>query len=491
MYKKIYLIVILCIPIILYSQNVADIGNGSTVTVQIGGKIYTLASNGDVLSVTAAATGAGVNNFPAERDKNVSVWTGRFFPSVFYFPIDKYNLIRNYRYNSIMLDALDETILQRQTMQNVDIIEIIGACSPVASEEYNIKLALSRCMALRSYLRWKHLALIQNVPIRFNIVGVDRTGYDILKRQTPPLDEKEIWNMLQYTAIRLKMKDGTSIIPGSDKPKPVKFQPVTDSNTGSISDEKTYFRTVCDTIYLKLDTIHIKDTIVLVNSYIPPPDTVQRRDTVYVSGFMQPSRKSKMPFYFALKTNLIYDTVLLPNLTVELYLGKQWSLAVEGNWSWWIFDEPIQNWWYHRIQAGGIELRKWLASPYPLHGHAIGLYTLYGNYDVRFFTVDEYSKGWLSYQSYSAGLSYAYSMPIARRFNLEFGFALGYVGGRYYQYDYCMTHEHWARRTAYDRHYFGPTRIGISLVWLLGAGNKTCKKYARQNKLNDNNLILK
>jgi hypothetical protein len=152
-------------------------------------------------------------------------------------------------------------------------------------------------------------------------------------------------------------------------------------------------------------------------------------------------------------------------------MGKDWSLLVEGNWSWWTFDRPIQNWWYHRIQTGGIDLRKWVKSPYPLHGHALGAYTMVGNYDVRFFTKDEYTKGSLSYQSWSAGLSYTYSFPIARRLNLELGLSVGYMGGRYYEYDYCMEHNHWAQRAMYNRNYFGPTRVGLSLVWLLGAGN--------------------
>jgi hypothetical protein len=97
---------------------------------------------------------------------------------------------------------------------------------------------------------------------------------------------------------------------------------------------------------------------------------------------------------------------------------------------------------------------------------------MFGDYDVRFSTKDEYSKGWLSYGSWSAGLSYAYSMPIARKFNIEFGLAFGYLGGKYYQYDYCMRHEEWTQRAVYNRKYFGPTRIGVSIVWLPFTGNR-------------------
>ena len=185
----------------------------------------------------------------------------------------------------------------------------------------------------------------------------------------------------------------------------------------------------------------------------------------------QASAAYKKPLYIALKNNLLYDAALLPNLTAEVYLGNKWSLAVEGNGSWWLFKKPVQNEWFHRIQSAGIELRNWVCSPYPLYGHAVGVYGMIGNYDVRAFTKDENSKGWLSYHSWSAGITYAYSIPVSSRFNLEFGIALGYVGGTYYEYNYCMIDEWWAQQAVHERHYFGPTRAGISLVWLIGKGN--------------------
>jgi hypothetical protein len=292
--------------------------------------------------------------------------------------------------------------------------------------------------------------LTENFPIKVSSIGIDHLGYRILKEQKANLTEKQIWDMLQYAAVRLKMKDGTYIIPASDK-------------------QKTFFAvrdTVFDTVFLKSDTIYIHTT---TTESVRPTEL----------------SKTQSPLYLALKTNLLYDAALLPNLSAEWYMGKDWSLVVEGNWSWWTFDRPIQNWWYHRIQVAGIELRKWVNSPYPLHGHAFGAYTMLGNYDARFFTEDEYTKGQLSYQSWSAGLSYAYSFPIARRLNLEAGVAFGYVGGRYYQYDYCMTHDHWAQRAMYNRNYWGPTRIGLSLVWRLGSGNDEKSKstyLTRKNK---------
>ena len=386
--------------------------------------------------------------------RDVSLWEDDFSPSVFYFPINQYTLTRDYSSNKTTFDLLDEILANSETIENISTIEIIGACSPIAGEEHNRILAINRCSALHSYLQEQHPLVAERFPIKMNIIGIDHRGYNILKKQEPQLSEKEIWDKLQYVAIRLEMKDGDYIIPTSDEPKVV--------------DSGNNITAVPDTIFIKGDTVYIKE-------YITIKDTL-------------PYSAPKRPVYLALKTNLIYDALLLPNLTTEIYLGKNWSLAVEGNWSWWTFNnKPVQNSWVHRIQAAGAELRYWVKSPYPLQGHAVGLYSMIGNYDMRFFAENEDSKGHLSYQSWSAGFSYAYSMAIANRFNLEFGLALGYMGGRDYQYDYCMVHKQWEQNAIKNRRYFGPTRVGVSLVWLIGTENgpKGIDKYTTwQNRNN-------
>lgn len=412
------------------------------LTFAIGNQRITTANNGDILSISGAGNCENDTVIVSYSDvfvnvnRDISVWKGDYFPSVFYFPIDKHLLVRDYRHNGMLLSELDEFATSKQIAAALDTIEIIGACSPVGSEGYNLKLALSRCMALRSYLRKTHLQFAERFPIKFNIIGIDSLGYTILKEQRPLLTEKQVWDRLQYAAVRLKMKDGSYIIPGSDNQSPSNIIPPVQN--------------MRDTVYLKCDTVYIMTT-----QYVPAEEPVNL----------------SVPVYLALKTNLLYDAALLPNLAAEWYIGQQWSLAVEGYWSWWTFDRPVQNHWHHRIQAAAIELRHWIKSPYPLHGHALGIYSAIGNYDVRLFVEDEYTKGYLSYQSWSAGLSYTYSFPIARKFNLELGVAAGYLGGKHYKYDYCMEHRRWAQRAAYNRNYIGPTRLSVSLVWLLSGSN--------------------
>ena len=75
---------------------------------------------------------------------------------------------------------------------------------------------------------------------------------------------------------------------------------------------------------------------------------------------------------------------------------------------------------------------------------------------------------------YGAGIEYGYSLPVARRLNIEFDLAVGYVGGQYWKFEPLGELNLW--RATKQRHYFGPTKVGINLVWLIGRGNVNEKK---------------
>ena len=80
--------------------------------------------------------------------------------------------------------------------------------------------------------------------------------------------------------------------------------------------------------------------------------------------------------------------------------------------------------------------------------------------------------------NYAVGLEYGYSLPVGRRLNLDFTVGVGYWGGEYQKYlpedgDYV-----WIETR--QRHWFGPTKAEISLVWLLGRGNYNTKKEGKR-----------
>ena len=88
-------------------------------------------------------------------------------------------------------------------------------------------------------------------------------------------------------------------------------------------------------------------------------------------------------------------------------------------------------------------------------------------------------KGYLGDKwSYGGGVAYGYSLPVGHRFNVDFTLGIGYLGGSYKEYIPLDGHYVW--QTTKNRRWFGPTKAGISLVWLIGRGNYSRKKGGRQ-----------
>ena len=218
-------------------------------------------------------------------------------------------------------------------------------------------------------------------------------------------------------------------------------------------------------------------TVVKEEPVVPAPaDTtavVEKADTIVAV-----SPETSKPFYMALKTNMLYDVLAVPNIGVEFYLGKNWSIS--GNWmyGWWKKNSSHRYW---RIYGGDLAVRYWLgkkANEKPLTGHHIGIYGQAFTYDFEWG-----GKGYMGGEpggtlwdktNYAAGVEYGYSLPVANRLNIDFTLGVGYWGGKYYEYIPLDGHYVW--QATKKRHWFGPTKAEISLVWLLGKGNSNNKK---------------
>jgi hypothetical protein len=184
------------------------------------------------------------------------------------------------------------------------------------------------------------------------------------------------------------------------------------------------------------------------------------------------------PFYMGIKNNLLYDALGVPNIGAEFYLGRNFSIV--GNWqyAWWSKESKHRYW---RVYGGDIALRKWFgkaADKKPLTGHHLGIYGQALTYDI-----EKGGNGYMGGEpggnifdrcNYGFGLEYGYSLPIARRLNMDFTLGVGYFGGKYYEYvphDDCYVWQYTKKRN-----FIGPTKLEVSLVWLIGRDNYNRKK---------------
>ena len=192
--------------------------------------------------------------------------------------------------------------------------------------------------------------------------------------------------------------------------------------------------------------------------------------------------KEPKKFYMSLKTNMLYDVMLVPNLGVEFYLGKGWTIGADGAYAWW--DNAKRN-RYWRIYGGDLTVRKYFgkrAAAKPLTGHHFGMYG-----QALIFDFERGGQGYMGGKPKSmllddlhwgVGVEYGYAVPIARRLNLDFTIGFGYLGGT--MREYKPMGEYYVEQSCKKRNWIGPTKAEISLVWLIGYGNYNEKKGGRK-----------
>ena len=160
------------------------------------------------------------------------------------------------------------------------------------------------------------------------------------------------------------------------------------------------------------------------------------------------------PIQWALKTNALYDLALTPNIGVEIGFNRRWSISTNFMCAWWDNDAKHRYW---RICGGDVEARYWL----PLRGHHVGVYTQLVTYDFEFGKRGYMADKW----NFGGGLTYGYAHKLNQHLRLDFNLGIGFLGGKYKEYlpiDQCYV---WQETK--QRRWVGPTKVEISLVWLL------------------------
>lgn len=159
-----------------------------------------------------------------------------------------------------------------------------------------------------------------------------------------------------------------------------------------------------------------------------------------------------------LKTNMLYDAIAIPNIGIEIPIGKDWSVGANWMYAWWSNDSRHRFW---RIYGGDIELRRWFSAR-PRCGHHVGLYGQMLTYDIEWGKRGYLGDRW----SWGIGLSYGYSLPIGKLFNIDFTLGIGYLNGDYMKYHPEDGRYLW--ESTHQQKWFGPTKAEVSLVWHIG-----------------------
>lgn len=176
----------------------------------------------------------------------------------------------------------------------------------------------------------------------------------------------------------------------------------------------------------------------------------------------EPQRESKSPYRFAVRTNLLYDAMLLPTLGVEWRVNEQVGIRIDGSLSHWGGEHgKVQKVWLLNP-----EVRWYLGQSCRLYLGASGTY---GEYNIYKYMIGNMLKDNTGYQGklWNAGLTIGYQLYLSRSFSVDFNLGLGYTHSDYDSFGMTEDVRIYKARNQ-SKSIWGPTQAGISLIWTLG-----------------------
>lgn len=348
-------------------------------------------------------------------------------------------------------------------------IMVIGGASPEGSVSLNKRLSEKRANVLFNYL--SGFSSLPDSLKTFRYLGRDWRGLMRLVENDPNVPfQKEVLDFINDIVVRCENGERVS-----------------DNNVGRLSGFKNGepYRYMYRNLFPELRASRLvvwydrayKNPVMSGLADIPE----LKLPKLQLSPIPLLSSLPESNFFMAIKTNMLYDVLLIPNVGVEFYVGSGLSIATNWMYAWWKNDREHYYW---RVYGGDITIRKWFgrkAIEKPLTGHHIGAYFQTVTYDIetggRGYMGGEPGGDIFDRANWIAGVEYGYSMPVARRMNLDFTLGVGYFWGTYHEYlpkDGCYV---W--QATKKRNYIGPTKAEISLVWLIGKNNVNVRKGGR------------
>ena len=166
-----------------------------------------------------------------------------------------------------------------------------------------------------------------------------------------------------------------------------------------------------------------------------------------------------------LKHNVLLDVVHSPNLSLELGLTPKQTLDIQVGFNPFTYNSADNSKFRHiTVQP---EWRYWTCERF--NGWFFGVHAHAGRFNsgkvtltIKHFQTVQKARyeGWFA----GAGVGAGYQLPLSRRWSVEAELGLGYA---YVDYDKFACGKCGTLQQDGNSHYFGVTRAGLSLVYVL------------------------
>lgn len=360
---------------------------------------------------------------------------------VIYFRLDKYNVDKSYLNNEVEFARLDSLLNDSYLLSLLDSITLQARSSIEGGVAYNHRLSGRRANTLAEYISTARPELREKIKISY--VG-------------------EAWAELR----RMVLADNT--IPYKDE-----VLEVIDADI-NLDTKEWRLRRVGGGIswrYIEVNMLPYSRYGASVVFHFDrerlPAKPMPETGLLLQKLRFEPPRTRRA--LFAVKTNLLYGCLLMPQIELEVPIGDRWSVAGEWMFPWWVTKD---NGYALQVLSGQVEGRYWLgdrSSRAKLTGWFGGAYIGGGLYDLRW--------GGNGYQGefYIAGgvsAGYSHSINKSETLRMEYSLGVGYLQTNYRYYEgkqdnYYLVWQYDGKHT-----WFGPTKAKVSLVWMLYRNEK-------------------
>ncbi|MDE5976650.1 MAG: DUF3575 domain-containing protein, partial [Muribaculaceae bacterium] len=340
--------------------------------------------------------------------------------------------------------------------------------SPDGASTVNERLSRDRCSAIAEYIE-SHAGvnngLVEKLP-----EGIGWNELERLVEEHPEVPSKEeVIRIIKKTPIWVFDSSG-KIIGGRKKQlmelnggRPYRWLlrnlfPLLRNGVGVILTLKAGQedrKTVADTLEIALernDSVQesVKEEVTEIEYFTPDTPVIIEKSEI-------------KRHHFALKTNLLYDAILMPNLEFEWLINPKWSVSLEGDVAWW---KPSERKVY-RLAIISPEARYHIKPRGLWHGMYVGAFVGGGLYQLE--------NGGNGYRGEGGmgGFSFGYMWPLGKHFFMEAALGAGYMRTVYKVYDYREEHRVYLRTKSLN--YFGPLKLKLSIAWRFDIKTKNKK----------------
>ena len=372
-------------------------------------------------------------------------------PMMLHFRVGQADMDSTYADNRATLCHLDNVLADSLLCRRIDSLHIYAFASPDGNRAFNERLARQRSFAVAGYLLQRYTGLNEQKvfprPQGENWHDLRR----LIAADTSLPDREEMLQIIDHTPNSDRCKTLLKRLNGG-----VPYRHIVQHILPRLRHAA-----IC-MVWMKPDTLsRLLPPASPVNNWANASDAKPALTPVPT---LQPAARRPL---FAVKTNLLFDLAMAPNIELELPIGKRWSLAAEWMFPWWLFEDDK---YCFQILSGGLEGRYWLGNRQRrrvLTGHFVGFYAGAGKYDLQWDT-----DGYQGEFYIASGISYGYALPIGRNLSLEFSLGIGLLKTSYEHYHTLDNYQTLLWQDNGQFTWLGPTKAKISFVWLLNGKTK-------------------